>query len=620
MLLLSDTALNDFYQRRTIYFWNTEHTALVPDLRYMPRSVPHRAAADDDHELAGQRPGALADDRVRALPQGTTRPENVPGDQQRQAADHAQRQRRATGRRRALDRLRRQLQWSLRPLCPRTLELKIGHQDPVRYTDTDYLSSNPAYRLADDPGAVRDLQRGDPPAAPLAARRRPGAGAQGRPTTRASRRPRSAPPATHSTRAVVTGAAAGSQRLRVASAADRRAGRPQAGSPACPARSGRPVWAVTADGDPDGAVGLITANGRLYSFAADGAGAGRSSGRAARPDHRGVGRAGRAPGGAGGRRPALPRGAQHRPATGSTLSTPEQLRRRPCSAVAAVAWSSEDLAGGGRRARRRPSRRSWTCRSTARCRTTGCRTSATKPVTYLTAYPANPSTGRDRPPVVTYMAGGSAWDALVRARADRASSDLAGAAGDPPAGRRRPRRSSSTETRLTLALLGDLADLVLPAACAGCGAERVPLRVRRAAPTARPAGGAAAVPDRAGARRRPGCRRCVAVGAVRGPLRGACSPTRNAAGTGWPGRWARCWPRRSRRSPATGRAGRSWCRSRRPRRRPGSGTATTWLRLAAHAVRRLRAAGWEAERGPAAAGAAASRLRVTGRVRTGRGG
>src|SRR3954453_8486832 len=40
VLLLSDTALDDFYQRRTIYFWNNENTALIPDLRYMPSSVP----------------------------------------------------------------------------------------------------------------------------------------------------------------------------------------------------------------------------------------------------------------------------------------------------------------------------------------------------------------------------------------------------------------------------------------------------------------------------------------------------------------------------------------------------------------------------------------------------
>ena len=40
ILLLSDDALGSYYDLRTIYFWNTERTALVPDVRYMPRSVP----------------------------------------------------------------------------------------------------------------------------------------------------------------------------------------------------------------------------------------------------------------------------------------------------------------------------------------------------------------------------------------------------------------------------------------------------------------------------------------------------------------------------------------------------------------------------------------------------
>ncbi|GIF19176.1 putative amidophosphoribosyltransferase [Actinoplanes tereljensis] len=69
-------------------------------------------------------------------------------------------------------------------------------------------------------------------------------------------------------------------------------------------------------------------------------------------------------------------------------------------------------------------------------------------------------------------------------------------------------------------MLADLADLVLPAPCAGCGTERVPLRYGmcggcvtllealqpfRTAPDPPP----------------PGLPRCVAVGAYQGPLRGA---------------------------------------------------------------------------------------------------
>src|SRR3954452_16683286 len=39
-LLISDTALSRFYVPRTIYFWNTDDTWLVPDVRYMSLTVP----------------------------------------------------------------------------------------------------------------------------------------------------------------------------------------------------------------------------------------------------------------------------------------------------------------------------------------------------------------------------------------------------------------------------------------------------------------------------------------------------------------------------------------------------------------------------------------------------
>ncbi|WP_433301179.1 ComF family protein [Actinoplanes sp. CA-030573] len=67
-------------------------------------------------------------------------------------------------------------------------------------------------------------------------------------------------------------------------------------------------------------------------------------------------------------------------------------------------------------------------------------------------------------------------------------------------------------------LLGDLADLVLPAACAGCGVERLPLTygVCRACASGlealRPFRTAPAPPP-------PGLPRCVAVGRYEGPLR-----------------------------------------------------------------------------------------------------
>ena len=39
-LLLDVEALQTYYTERTIYFWNNDGTALVPDLRYLPKEVP----------------------------------------------------------------------------------------------------------------------------------------------------------------------------------------------------------------------------------------------------------------------------------------------------------------------------------------------------------------------------------------------------------------------------------------------------------------------------------------------------------------------------------------------------------------------------------------------------
>jgi predicted amidophosphoribosyltransferase len=145
-------------------------------------------------------------------------------------------------------------------------------------------------------------------------------------------------------------------------------------------------------------------------------------------------------------------------------------------------------------------------------------------------------------------------------------------------------------------LLGDLADLVLPAPCAGCEAERVPLRYGVCA-------GCAAGLEALRPFRRPsgslssGLPPCVAVGAYEGALRGVLLAYKEK------GRHRLAQPLGSLLATAVARLA--------PKGTPVTlvpvpSTAAAarerhgdhMLRLAAHTVRRLRAAGWQADVSP----------------------
>lgn len=411
VMLLSDAALETYYRMRTIYFWNRDYTSLVPDPRYMPRSVIPVQQPTTVLSWLAAGPSPWLEDAVQRLPQGTTAPDNVPAISNDTLEINLDAPAVKPGDSQTLDRLRRQLQWSLRPLTPRTLEIKIGRQDPVRYPDAEYLNSNAAYRLADEParfaiynGMIRRL-RGTPQDEEPVPVLKPAAN-KDIDTAAISAS------ATHTFAAVVTGSGR-NQVLRVAAAPLRQeADLKPAG---LSGTLGRPVWAVTRDGDVTGAVGLIIRDGRLYSFAAEG--------QSARPVEW--------PGAPGpvtsvsvapdGQRVALVSGGQLYRAVLSTggdgiaLSAPERLSPFALTKVAAVAWSSETyLTVAGMRSDRRYTvldLSSDGVLSTERLRDLGV-----EPVTDLTAYPANPvtvnrATGSDW---ATYVMGsGVAQDVLA---------------------------------------------------------------------------------------------------------------------------------------------------------------------------------------------------------------
>jgi len=429
VLLLSDTALDDFYQRRTIYFWNNENTELIPDLRYLPSSVPSAQQPTTILKRLVSGPASWLGDVTHGLPNGTAVPENVPAVTNDTLTVTLSSQAAPPGDAKALDLLRRQLQWSLlSDQPPQTLELKIKGQDPVRYSSPDYRVSNPASRLVNTPqrfavlnGVIRRMkspQAGDPvPALRPEDNKNIAAAAMSTSTT-------------NTFVAVVTSGK--TSKLRVGSAATgAQATLRDVGG--LSGTLGRPVWAVTTGDDPKGAVGLITANGKLYSFAPDGSAAspvewqgepGAITAVAVAPD---------------GYRVAIVAGGKLYRATLDTsgdtvaLSTPERLFPPIFSQVTAVAWSSETylaVAGASADGQRYAV---VDVSVDGALQYTRISDVGGEAVTYLTAYPANPTSNRDNAESESYETAGAAWY-VSSAPVKIPTSDLVGAPANPPNG------------------------------------------------------------------------------------------------------------------------------------------------------------------------------------------
>jgi hypothetical protein len=426
VLLLSEAALTEKYVERTIYFWNTERTTLVPDIRYMSRNLPEEQEPNMILSWLVAGPSPWLRDAVEALPEGTATIGKVPAiaDDRLQIELTAQAVP-AKGAAEALERLRRQLQWSLRPL-PQYFELKIGHQQGQEYTGTDYYTSNVANRLALSPerfvvydGKIVRVAKSTNeteriPAIPAAANK----------DVRSAALHSSA---THTFAALVSGR---DDSLRVGAA--------QFGQEATlqtvtrlPAGRGQPVWAITPDRTTEGAVGLILADGRLHSFGAQGGAAqavpmpgvtGKISAFSVAPD---------------GHRLALVVDGRLYRATltvtgdGVELSVPEQLRP-PLETVTAVAFSSESWlnVAGSQRGRV----------SIIQVSVDGAREGpnpveiGSGVVNYLTAYPSNPQSNEYHSNSVSFTIGAAAYDVL--ASADQIGvNDLADPPAQPPPGK-----------------------------------------------------------------------------------------------------------------------------------------------------------------------------------------
>jgi lipoprotein LpqB-like beta-propeller protein len=431
-LLLRDTALGTspgtYYEQRTIYFWNTEHTALVPDIRYMSKSVPPEQQPNVVLGWLTGKPALWLTDAVEALPKGAAGPGNVPAVSNDKLQINLAEEALQPDDKGSLDRLRRQLMWSLGKNLPRVLELKIGHEPAHDYDQTDYLTSNASYRLTDDPeravvydNQIRRLKR-SPSATEAVPLLQPGA----------NRNVRSAALSSSNTRtyAALVVKDGGKDALRVAAA---RTGEQAAlKKVTLSGPLGRPVWAVTPEETKSGATGLITANGRLYSFNAGGGkarqlewpgGPGQITAVAVAPDAH---------------RLALVVGGQLYLAvlvTGGDRLQISGLRRirTPIKTLTAVDWSSEAwlVVAGTRVDRGRVTIMDVSIdglQQSARLLDLG-----SEPVTALTAYPASPVTGRQNSESVAYVQGGAGYNALTEP-VRITIGDLAEPVANPPAG------------------------------------------------------------------------------------------------------------------------------------------------------------------------------------------
>ncbi len=414
-LLINADVLRNYYQEHTIYFWNTDYTGLVPDVRYMPDTVPveQRPTAVMNWLVNGPAPWLS----VAQLADGTTLIGKVPEiSNNKLVITMSTLGLPSTDTALALSRLRQQLQWSLRSFLSgdTALVLRFGHQDAGSYSGDDYYASNQASRLTTDPdsfvvyeGRIRRLSES--------------ANATAQPPVLVPEQNKdirlaamSSSPAENYA-AVVTRSGKSADVLRVA-AAVKDAQAPLQAISGLSGTLGTPTWAIIDPGKPGGAVGLITANGKLYSFAPEKSraqpmpwtGPGTTiSAVAVAPD---------------GRRLVLVvdnklyRVSLSMNGDSPALGTPQLLRPAGLESVTAVSFSSEGwlLVGGVRSSDNRTTIADVSidgALQNPRVNDLG-----DKPVESLTAYPANPLWPNQTSGDISCSYQGAAWEVLAAPR------------------------------------------------------------------------------------------------------------------------------------------------------------------------------------------------------------
>ncbi len=167
--LMTVEALQSYYWQRTIYFYNNDSSALVPDLRYLPMEVQRPYVPTKLLGWLAKGPASSLDGVAQRLPGGSAPDGTAPLDGSTltvswtEVADPTQR-----------NRIVNQVVWSLREIGFTQLVFRVGgesftYDDAVINAGAAYPISDNPQRYAIDNGVVHRLSgsTGAPPAMPL---------------------------------------------------------------------------------------------------------------------------------------------------------------------------------------------------------------------------------------------------------------------------------------------------------------------------------------------------------------------------------------------------------------------------------------------------------------------
>ena len=145
-LLLSDTAITDYYLTQPLYFWDNGYNALVPDLRYVPQTVTRdkRYSLLVDGLIVG--PSSWLSGGVQRLPTGTTKTGEVVTGTDGAVQVRLSAQAIGEGGLDAQSRLMYQLQWTLADIrSSQRIDLFVDEKPVQVRASADYLGLNLGY-------------------------------------------------------------------------------------------------------------------------------------------------------------------------------------------------------------------------------------------------------------------------------------------------------------------------------------------------------------------------------------------------------------------------------------------------------------------------------------------